>query len=171
MLECSYRLGSVAAVSGASRPNITAHKSNLQLTRKLLSGLFFGPPWIPLRSLTFQLSTIDLSSCLVSFFYFLPSSTPQRIATNCPSMSLVIKTTDKENVQVTERCSLQCLPAELLVKVMKGMDSPHLGKLIEAWPAAAGVVRAFENQNLFRSSQLSMLAPDHEADLSRLAAR
>jgi len=78
-------------------------------------------------------------------------------------MSLVIKTTDEENVQVTERCNLQCLPAELLVKVMRGMDIPHFGKLIEAWPAAAGVVRAFEEEifsgvlNLAGSPQIVIL--------------
>lgn len=78
-------------------------------------------------------------------------------------MSLVIKTTDKENVQVTERCNLQCLPAELLVKVMKGMDFPHLGKIIEVWPAAAGFVRAFEEEifpgvlSLAGSPQIVML--------------
>jgi len=51
-------------------------------------------------------------------------------------------------VQVTERCNLQCLPAELLVKVMRGMDFPNLRKLIEAWPAAAGFVRTFEEEIL-----------------------
>jgi len=37
MLECSYKLGYVAAVSGLNRLNITAHKANLQLTRKVLA--------------------------------------------------------------------------------------------------------------------------------------
>lgn len=38
MLECSYSLEYVAAVSGLNRPNITAHEANFLLTRKVLAG-------------------------------------------------------------------------------------------------------------------------------------
>lgn len=46
--------------------------------------------------------------------------------------------------------SLQYLPNELLVEVMKSMAFPTLGNLTIAWPAAEGVVRKFEHE-IFRA--------------------